>query len=120
MSDEIIGCPFQKLRWVPSSIWSRRIQTALHCVVCDGAPFVLVTSHRFVALFGNNRLFRPNTVGPLWGAPATSAFKTKMCKLRKLAIRRRSRELELSRKPPKVSFLLLFRVLDLLVPIARK
>ena len=61
LSDEIIGCLFQKLRWVPSSISSRLIQTALHCVVCDGAPFVLVTSHRVAALFGNNRLFRPST-----------------------------------------------------------
>ena len=61
LSDEIIGCPFQKLTWAPSSIWSRLVQPALHWVVCDSAPFVLGTSHRFVTLFGNNRLFRPNT-----------------------------------------------------------
>ena len=61
LSGEIIGCPFQKPRWASSSTWSRVIQTALHCVVCNGSRFVLVAAHRLVAFFGNSRFFRLDT-----------------------------------------------------------
>ena len=59
-SDEIIGCPFSKKGLPSSPTPARLVQTALRCVACEGAPFLLVVHHALFFLFRNNRLFRPN------------------------------------------------------------